>query len=430
MAITLNNDTLTATAPSDTTIGLTAGNPAESATQILAVAPASANGLYWIQPRGSGVSAQQIYCDMTGGGWMLVASNNASDTTIPGGTSRNSASYQLDRTGALGTASPNSDYIIGSMINNLAYDQVKVVAFGRGSLNGSTTWSSLGTYITATWSLNSKGSDRLTEIVPRANVTIGGNSSLSSSAAYFILDGVKIDFVANGSYDANSNQSTIGGVGVTASNGDPVGGTYLGHGSTEGSYEGWYDSGNSVTDCQGYTTWVKDSTDYSNSIIIPGAYTVSGGAITAPGRIVNITRWQNSTRTAISAATSYTIWSPGNVNKLIANSKLIIMGQMPFKQAVDGEVGAWWQIGSSGIRRDGIVHTGSAYGTNDVGMKYAWHIKCSYTTSATGNLAVSIGWTTANSSSKSPGNIWNPNASDDGRSQQHTSDLMIIEVAT
>ena len=434
MAITLNNDTLTATVHSDNTIGLSSANPAESAAQILAVAPSSADGLYWIQPGGSGLAAQQIYCDMTGGGWMMIASNNASSTTIPGAAGKNSSSYELDRTGELGTASPNSDYIIGSMINSLAFSQVRVYGFGYGSTNGSTTWpSSLGTTIIATWTLNSKGADRLKEIVPLDRVTIGGTGNLNSGAAYFILDGIKADRLGDGTYNANTGQSTVGGIGVTSSTGDPNQGTYLGHAGTTGqgggSNQGWYNTSGSVSDCQGYTTWVKDTTDYTNSIIIPAAYTLSG-TTTAPGRIVNITRWQNNTRTALSSSTSTTLWSPGNVNKLIANSKLIIMGQMPFKQTADGEVGAWWQIGSSGIRRDGIVHTGSGFGTNDVGMKYAWHIKCAYTTSSTGNLAVTIGWTTANSTSKKPGEVWNPNATDDGRSQQHTSDLMIIEVAT
>ena len=432
MAITLNNDTLTATAPADTTLGLSSANPAESAAQILAVVPSSANGLYWIQPRGSGISAQQIYCDMTGGGWMLVASNDARDSTLPLGTAKNNTLYELDRTGALvGTQgiSPNGDYIIGSMINSLAFDQVRIYGWGRNSTNGTFSWPiSLGTNIVATWTLNSKGANRLIEIVPDDRVTKVGSFYNSSNS--WIMDAIKGARLSGSS--PNANQTTIGAAGLSLANTrDPFTGTAIGHGITEDtvSCEGWYDSTSTPQSSQGYTTWVKDSTDYANSIIIPATYTLSG-TTTAPGRVVNITRWQNSTRTALSASTSTTLWSPGNVNKLIANSKLIIMGQMPFGATADGEVGAWWQIGSSGVRRDGIVHTGAAYGTNGNALKYAWHIKCTYTTSSTGNLAVSLGWTTANSTSKKPGEVWNPNASDDARSQQHTSDLMIIEVAT
>lgn len=242
----------------DPAIGSSQSNPAISALHILSANPSASSGLYWIKPNDF-ATAQQIYCDMTndGGGWMLVASSNASSSTIPGGTSRNSTSYYLNRSGSLGTPSPDNDYIIGSMINTLMYQEAKVIAFGRGTTNGSTSFSSRGTWVSAQWRLNSVGSSRLIEVNPRSIVSIGGNSSLSSSASFFVLDGVQRDFVADGSFNANANQSTLGGVGVAGSNGDPNSGCYLGHGSNEGSFEGWYDSSNAVTDCQGYTTWVR-----------------------------------------------------------------------------------------------------------------------------------------------------------------------------
>ena len=89
-----------------------------------------------------------------------------------------------------------------------------------------------------------------------ANVTITGTGSLSSLAAYFVLDGIRADYV-NGGFTANNNQTTIGGVGVQGATGDPTTGCYLGHGVDEGQYEGWYNSSNTAGNCQGYTTWVK-----------------------------------------------------------------------------------------------------------------------------------------------------------------------------
>ena len=242
----------------DATIGATQSNPAISALQIKAANPGATSGLYWIKPIGY-ATAQQIYCDMTndGGGWMLVASSNASSSTIPGGTGRNSSSYYLNRSGALGTASPDNDYIIGNIINDLMFQEAKVIAFGRGTTNGSTTFSSRGTWLSAQWTLNSVGSDRLIEVRPRSVVSIGGNSSLSGSAAFFVLDGIQRDFVADGSFNANANQSTLGGVGVAGNNGDPNTGCYMGHGTSEGSYEGWYDASGGAANCQGYTTWVR-----------------------------------------------------------------------------------------------------------------------------------------------------------------------------
>jgi hypothetical protein len=193
---------------------------------------------------------QQLYYD---NGYILVASNNATDNTLPKGTGRNSTLYQVNRNGAmghLGFPSPDRDYLIGGWVNNFTFSGGKVVGFGRGSTNGTYTWSNLGTYITATWNASS-----FVGATAAASVTIGGNSSLSTSAAYFTLDAVRND----SSLDANTNQSTIGGAGTQGSDGDPSSGCYLGHGSTEGTIgcEGWYDSSNISADSQGYTTWIK-----------------------------------------------------------------------------------------------------------------------------------------------------------------------------
>ena len=233
--------------------------PAESAAQILEAYPNSPNGTYWIKPAGYSGDAQEIYCDMAAGGWMLVASNNASDTTIPGGNSRNSSSYFLNRNGtngALGTPHPDSDYIIGNMIDSLSFSSVRIFGWGRNSTNGTYSWTGddrISDTIVATWNLSSSGSSRRTEVVALANVTLTGTTTLHGSALYFVLDAVACDSGLN----ANANQTTVGGAGVASSSGDPSGGTYLGHGSTEGSYEGWYISGSGAANSQGYTTWVK-----------------------------------------------------------------------------------------------------------------------------------------------------------------------------
>lgn len=234
--------------------GLTPDNPAINATHILEAWPEAPNQVYYID---GGAGVVPVYCDMRKGGWMMVSSNNASSTTIPSGTGRNNALYQLDRNGQaehLGLPSPNSDYIIGSNINVLDYSEVRVVAFGRGSTNGTVLYEQFKDFIEVTWSLSSTGSNRLTEKVPRSSVTISGDiPSLSPLANYFLLDGVKNDI----SFNANSNQSTVGGVGVVSSSGDPSNGCYLGHGTTEGPFEGWYNSSNTPSNSQGYTTWVR-----------------------------------------------------------------------------------------------------------------------------------------------------------------------------
>ena len=214
-----------------------------------------ARGTYWIKPTSYGGSAQEIYCDFdSNGGWMLVASNNASDGTIPGGTARNNSGYYLNRSGAIGTSNPNGDFIIGSMIDNLEFSKVRIIGWGFASINGTYTFpSNLGTYVTAEWNLTTTGSSRYTEKVARANVTIGGNGTIAPAANYFVLDAVQND----AGFNANTDQSTIGAAGVYSSSGDPSDGCYLGHGISEGSWEGWYNTNSSVNDSQGYTTWVR-----------------------------------------------------------------------------------------------------------------------------------------------------------------------------
>jgi hypothetical protein len=205
-------------------------------------------GYYYF--KNSSGQVQQLYYD---NGYILVASNNASDDTLPKGTGRNSTAYRVNRNGAmghLGFPSPDRDYLIGGWVDNFTFSGGKIVAFGRSSTNGSTSWNNLGTYITATWNASS-----FVGATAAASVTIGGNSTLDANAAYFTLDAVRNDTAL----DANTNQSTIGGAGTQGSGGDPSSGCYLGHGTSEGTIgcEGWYDSSTNAADCQGYTTWIK-----------------------------------------------------------------------------------------------------------------------------------------------------------------------------
>ena len=68
---------------------------------------------------------------------------------------------------------------------------------------------------------------------------------------YAVVDSVRMD----GGLNANGNQSTLGGSGNA--NGDPSGGCHIGHGSSQGSGEGWYAGDSQHRDAQGYTTWVR-----------------------------------------------------------------------------------------------------------------------------------------------------------------------------
>ena len=263
------------------TPGLTQDYPARNAVEIKTIWPAAPTGLYWIRPDGYAGAAQQIFCEMEedGGGWMMLASNNARDNTIPGGQGRNNANYELPRNGQTALVGnfgigPEGDYIIGTMVNSLEFGYARVVGWGWNSTNGTTFYpfrqQLRGQWVKAFWQVDEGGGvGRLTQIRDRqaagtpVAIHSGNNNlytsgvGLSASARYFLLDGVMRDGQVSG-YGANTNQSTVGGVGVANSNGDPQSGCYLGHGgSGEATSEGWYNEANTPADSQGYTTWVK-----------------------------------------------------------------------------------------------------------------------------------------------------------------------------
>ena len=101
------------------------------------------------------------------------------------------------------------------------------------------------------------GSNNLTTQISHHKVDYWIYGQLHTSATAWGGDGVAMDSGLN----ANSNQTTIG---MFAANGtaDPSNGCYIGHGSNEGNYEGWYTGGVDSADaggenCQGYSTWVR-----------------------------------------------------------------------------------------------------------------------------------------------------------------------------
>ena len=254
--------------------GSTSARANTSAQAINTLTGTTTNGLYWIKD--SLNNTQQVYCDMsaTNGKWMLVASNNWNSTVLPAGTARNNRAYQIDRNntlGALGTASPNTDYLIGSLINNLTFQYVRILSWGRDSTNNTYSFNNRGIWDEAVWQLSSNtGSGRFTEAVSSANVTytnnVFGRQNAAGSGMYLILDTAK--WSQDFGLSPNENQFTTGASGQFWSNApsNPNSGTYggswLGHGSSEGNGEGFYrytgeNTSDGSSDAQGYTTWVK-----------------------------------------------------------------------------------------------------------------------------------------------------------------------------
>lgn len=146
------------------------------------------------------------------------------------------------------------------------------------------------------------------------------------------------------------------------------------------------------------------------------------------GSVISVTTFTNNTRTVLSGSTNRTLWSVGNVTKKIANSKLIIMANLPMRGGQSYFQGEWWQIGSSGRRYDGITQMGYASDAGDRSVQFGWYILAEYASTEVGSLAVSIGHQSANGGSDYPCQQWNPNSTDDARTQQKVSTCVIFEV--
>tara|TARA_Y100001968_G_scaffold171994_1_gene157409 strand:- start:1413 stop:5492 length:4080 start_codon:yes stop_codon:yes gene_type:complete len=231
----------------------TQGNPYTSVAD--AQSDNASEGLHYF--KNSTNQVQELYYDNSDSGWILVASNHAAYSTIPAGNNRRSLSYTLHRNGTLGhlgTANPSQDYIIGDWYSNFSFSRCRIIGYGRNSTSHSYTWTNKGGWVNAQWDTTSRNTITHTNNV---TWTSSGGWSKHGSSTYWSIDGIWSDYNNNNSWNANTNQTTVGGVGVAQSHGSPEGGCYMGHGNSEGNYEGWYDSGGSNMDSSGYTTWLR-----------------------------------------------------------------------------------------------------------------------------------------------------------------------------
>lgn len=198
------------------------------------------------------------------GTYILIASNNWGTGTFPSGTSRNDWAYQVDRgadnqdTASDQTANPNGDYLIGAYVHSLTYHRIKIFGWGwdraADNLNFpndcpdmmDATWQAGGIHYNVTKS----------NVTEYTNAGTQGTPALHPNAQHYCGDGIYGDW----GFNANSNQCTIGGVGTgstTFNLADSSTGCLTGHGSTEGTGEGWYINVENQNDCRGYTTWVR-----------------------------------------------------------------------------------------------------------------------------------------------------------------------------
>lgn len=182
---------------------------------------------------------------------------------------------------------------------------------------------------------------------------------------------------------------------------------------------------------------VKDGQIYTNSgtdiTLASGTKIVATNSWTdvpyQSGQIITMQHFQSTSRTSLSGTSSITLWNAGTFNKKITNSTLYIFGQLPFAAGNSYNMGYWWQIGSSGLRRDSIFqkHWNSDQ-IDSSAWKVLWTINGQYSTTDTGGMPVSIGHASINGGADRPGDTWNPNSSDDAAGGQTSSDLIVMEV--
>ena len=75
-----------------------------------------------------------------------------------------------------------------------------------------------------------------------------------------------------------------------------------------------------------------DANTVTNSMIASSSIGVNQMGYS--GAIIGYQHYQNSTRTTLSASTSYTLWSGISYTKKVSASKLIIVGQLVFSNEI------------------------------------------------------------------------------------------------
>lgn len=220
----------------------------------------SETGLYTISTSNY---SQDIFFDMEndGGDWMLVASNYRSDDTIPNGTSRYNTQFEINRPGyedaLIGNSgiSPSGDYIIGPILDEINWSEVRVVGWDRNNTSSNNTYEdamnlNVNNRVKGIWSVSDGSTeDKLKEKQNLNNVDIStyNTSIYESRIDVFYADGIK-----TATSNSNENQVTIGGAGRTEGQVS----TWFGHGS-DGNSEGWYNSSGNHGNSLGWATFVR-----------------------------------------------------------------------------------------------------------------------------------------------------------------------------
>ena len=238
--------------------GKAKGNPGKSCKDIMDEnGPRTDNNRHWIRPN-TDKAAVQVLCDWDtdGGGWTMVASNNAADKKLPMGNSRCKIFIEKAGFNDVGRASIDKDFLLGPQFLDLKYAEGRLYSAKE---RGSDAKAIIDVKIAVTSSTklltNNAGNMEAIGDNNRGNIGCG-------ACRHVNLDGQRAEMYDNSCNSGVNDQRTIGFI-CTNGSPEPSTGTYLGHGANEA--RDWWGEGSYYPGPRGctshdfviYTTWVR-----------------------------------------------------------------------------------------------------------------------------------------------------------------------------
>jgi len=155
-------------------------------------------------------------------------------------------------------------------------------------------------------------------------------------------------------------------------------------------------------------------------------------------KLVKSTHFYNNSRTSVNLSGEVTLWTANFTKEKDANTSWILMdGMLPGASNYSDQCGAWAGLNGYDTNANATRHHGVYYaGVNDGSgwAKFIWQIhriiKNDDSTQelAAGSRSWSVGWGPKDGQSgQRPFGMWNPNANEDGRDNQHGSIMTIWE---
>ena len=137
------------------------------------------------------------------------------------------------------------------------------------------------------------------------------------------------------------------------------------------------------------------------------------------GNLIAVRHYTNSTRTGMPSQTSYTMWSVTDVKER-ADTNIFVQVNLIGHGNASGACSPF--VNYNGDQRYSVMYPYTAQN-----YPYTIHGNAVWTSVASGNRTLSVGWSANVSGAERPYAIWNPNTSDDNRQRQTTSTLTVFE---